>query len=264
MKTRVRGKRAIFGVLGSIMLVVATVVTGSLFRGSAHENGPHPVHIHTGTCADLGDVVAPLESLAQPEGDATGPTSARQADRSQTTVDMSLADIIEGGHAINAHESEDNIGNYIACGDIGGVVVDGTVVIGLDELNDSGYTGIAILKENGDQTDVSVYLSKGATGMTAGTPVATPGASADSAGSMAVDIVDFAFPETLEIAVGTTVTWTNQDSDRHTVTSNPNGDAFQSGTLNEGETFSYTFDEAGTFDYYCEFHAKMKGSVVVS
>lgn len=263
METKVRGRWwGILGVLGSIALVAATVFSGTMFRVSAHESGPHPVHIHTGTCEDLGDVVAPLESLAQPEGDATGPDSARQADRSQTTVDLALTDIIEGGHAINAHESEENISTYIACGDIGGVVVDDTLVIGLGELNDSGFTGIAVLEENGEQTDVSVYLTSAGDSAGGGTPAAASGDA--SAEEMAVDIVDFTFPEALEIAVGTTVTWTNQDSTRHTVTSDPNGDAFQSGTLNEGETFSYTFDEAGTFEYFCEFHANMQGTVIVS
>ena len=260
METKVRGRSVILGILGSVTLVAAIVVSGSLLRVSAHQAGPHPVHIHSGTCDDLGDVVAPLSALEQPEGDATGPDSARQADRSRTTVDLALTDIIDGGHAINAHESEENISNYIACGDVGGVVVDGTLVIGLGELNDSGYTGIAILEENGDQTDVSVYLTTAEGSETSATPAASP----ESAGATAVDIVDFAFPAPLEIPVGTTVTWTNQDSARHTVTSDPNGDEMQSGTLEEGETFSHTFEQAGTFEYFCEFHANMAGTVNVS
>ncbi|MGI8643909.1 MAG: cupredoxin domain-containing protein [Thermomicrobiales bacterium] len=252
------------------MLAVATVVGGMAFSATAHEAGPHPVHVHTGTCNELGEVIAPLTSLEQPAGEATGPGSARQADRSETTVDLALSDILEGGHAINAHESEENPGNYIACGDVGGVVVNGTLVIGLGELNDSGFTGIAVLEENGDQTDVNVYLTRTADNEASGTPSASAEAldgdsdSEASGDEVAVEIVDFTFPETLEIAVGTTVTWTNQDSARHTVTSDPNGDAFQSGTMNEGDTFSFTFEEAGTFEYFCEFHANMQGTVIVS
>lgn len=207
--------------------------------------------------------MAPLDSLTLPEGDASGPESAF-VDRSKTTVDLALSDIIEGGHAVNVHESEANIGNYIACGDIGGVVVEGTLVIGLAELNDSGYTGVAVLEENGDQTDVTVYVTTGdAADDAGGTPAAT-GSAADSPEEIAVDIVDFTFPETLEITVGTTVTWTNQDEARHTVTSDPNGDAFQSGTMNQGESFSFTFTDAGTYEYFCEFHAQMAGTVVVT
>ena len=78
-----------------------------------------------------------------------------------------------------------------------------------------------------------------------------------------VDIKDFAFvPDPVEIPVGATVTWTNSDTVPHTATAQDR-EALQSGTLNQGDTFSQTFDEAGSFDYFCEFHANMKGTIVV-
>ena len=40
-------------------------------------------------------------------------------------------------------------------------------------------------------------------------------------------------------------------------------DALQSGTLNQGDSFTQTFDTAGTYEYFCEFHAEMKGTIVV-
>ena len=77
----------------------------------------------------------------------------------------------------------------------------------------------------------------------------------------AVDIQGFAFnPDTITITKGTTVTWTNKDSTAHTV----KGTAFTSGTLNQGQTYSQTFNEAGTFEYVCGIHASMKGKVIVS
>ncbi|HEV2107824.1 MAG TPA: cupredoxin family copper-binding protein [Thermomicrobiales bacterium] len=235
-----------------------------MFGVGAHEGEPHPAHIHTGTCGELGDVVVPLDQLALADGEGTGPESARAADVSETTVNLALTDIIAGGHAINVHESEANIGTYIACGDIGGVVVEGRLIIGLGELNDSGYTGVAVLEENGDQTDVTAYVPRSDDGEGAsGTPAAA-GETAESAEEVAVEIVSYTFPEQLEVAAGTTVTWTNMDSVPHTVTSNPNGDAFQSGALREGETFTFTFTEAGTYEYFCEFHPGMKGTVVVT
>jgi hypothetical protein len=94
---------------------------------------------------------------------------------SVTTVDASLDDILGAEHAINFHESEENIQNYIACGEIGGTVAigagmdeGGTLVIGLRELNDSGYSGIAVLEGMGDQTEVSVYLAQNLSGMGGG------------------------------------------------------------------------------------------------
>jgi plastocyanin len=68
-------------------------------------------------------------------------------------------------------------------------------------------------------------------------------------------------PATLTIKVGTTVTWTNKDSTTHTVISD-NG-VFQSGNMAPNATFTYTFNNAGTFPYHCSIHPSMKGTVVV-
>lgn len=69
-------------------------------------------------------------------------------------------------------------------------------------------------------------------------------------------------PGEVTVAVGDTVTWTNNDSVGHDVTA----DSFSSGDpggMAPGATFEQTFDEAGTFDYVCTVHPGMEGSVVV-
>jgi len=63
----------------------------------------------------------------------------------------------------------------------------------------------------------------------------------------------------LIIKKGTTVTWVNQEDTAHTVS----GTIFDSGTILKGITFSHTFDTEGTFDYICNIHPSMTGSVVV-
>ncbi|MBI5871078.1 MAG: cupredoxin family copper-binding protein [Actinobacteria bacterium] len=68
-------------------------------------------------------------------------------------------------------------------------------------------------------------------------------------------------PAELTVDVGTTVTWSNNDSTTHTVTA-PSG-AFNSGDLKPGQNFGYTFNEAGTYEYGCTIHPSMKGSVTV-
>ena len=85
-----------------------------------------------------------------------------------------------------------------------------------------------------------------------------------------VDITGFAFdPSPITIAVGDTVVWTNQDAVGHTVTSgNPgDGDAgsvFDSATLGNGDSFSFTFDTAGDYVYFCRPHAaSMNGAHVI-
>jgi plastocyanin len=237
----------------------------------------HPAHIHSGTCAELGDVVVPLTDIAHVGGDAetTGATSSIPVKSSITIVDMPLQEIIDGGHAINVHLSADEIDTYIACGDIGGAVTtdegeeEPELIIGLGELNDSGHTGIAWLGAEGDQTRVAVHLVEPASTSGASTESAqeaTPGAAegADAAAeSLAVAIKDFAFnPPEITVPVGGSVTWTNDDPAPHTATG-LDREALQSGTLAPGESFTQTFDTAGTFDYFCEFHANMKGSIVV-
>ena len=125
----------------------------------------HPVHIHSGTCAELGDVVFPLIDLTAPGGDRTGPESAVPVTLSENIVDVPLQDIIDGGHAINVHLSNEEIGTHIACGDIGGVITTDAggrqeMMIGLAEQNDSGYSGTVWLGPSADgaQTEVSVIL----------------------------------------------------------------------------------------------------------
>lgn len=79
-----------------------------------------------------------------------------------------------------------------------------------------------------------------------------------------VDIVDFAFSsEVLNINVGDTVTWTNGDSAKHTVTSDSGGE-LDSVLLAKGESYSHTFNEVGTFNYHCTPHPYMTGVIVVS
>lgn len=124
---------------------------------------PRPAHIHQGDCANLGEVVAPLVDLVPATGDAVGQsTLATTAESSYTNVPLSLADILASPHAINVHLSADQIGTYIACGEIGGAVdANGALIIGLRELNRSGYTGIAFLQPgiDGVSTDVSVFVA---------------------------------------------------------------------------------------------------------
>ena len=77
-----------------------------------------------------------------------------------------------------------------------------------------------------------------------------------------IDIQGYAFsPSSITINVGDTIVWTNYDSASHTVTSNDG--TFDSGGISTGNTFSFTFTSAGTFNYYCSPHPNMTGSVTV-
>jgi plastocyanin len=81
--------------------------------------------------------------------------------------------------------------------------------------------------------------------------------------TMTVSIENFAFdPPNMTVAPGTTVTWVNNDQTAHTVTAN-NG-AFDSGTLQPGQSYSFAFDQAGTYAYHCNIHPDMIATVTVS
>lgn len=79
-----------------------------------------------------------------------------------------------------------------------------------------------------------------------------------------INITGFAFsPSALTIKKGTKVTWINKDSAPHTVTS-LSGSILNSPTLNTGKSYSFTFTNTGTFDYQCNFHTSMTGSITVT
>ena len=74
-------------------------------------------------------------------------------------------------------------------------------------------------------------------------------------------------PYDVSINVGETVTWSNDDSAAHTVTSGtpgaPDG-VFDSSLFMADTTFSYTFDEVGEYDYFCLVHPWMTGKITVN
>lgn len=80
--------------------------------------------------------------------------------------------------------------------------------------------------------------------------------------SVVVKIDNFSFsPQVLTVAPGTKVTWVNNDDIPHTVVSTT--DVFKSKALDTDDKFSFTFDKAGSYDYFCSIHPKMTGKVVV-
>jgi hypothetical protein len=82
------------------------------------------------------------------------------------------------------------------------------------------------------------------------------------AASHQVQITDSAFgTAVLTVQVGDTVTWSNVDDRPHTVTSDDG--TFDSGNMNEGASFSFTFTEPGTYTYVCAYHDEMRATIVV-
>lgn len=82
-------------------------------------------------------------------------------------------------------------------------------------------------------------------------------------GGTAVSVQDNTFkPADLKVAVGDTVTFTNEGAIAHTVTATDGAD-FDSGSLAPGKTFTFTAKQAGTVSYVCTFHPGMQGTLQV-
>ena len=95
---------------------------------------------------------------------------------------------------------------------------------------------------------------------------ATPPANnSTSSASNKVTITNFSFsPTDVTVKKGTTVTWTNNDSVQHTVTVDSGDDGPKSQPRASGQTYSFTFNDEGTFNYHCTFHPEMHGTVTVT
>lgn len=79
---------------------------------------------------------------------------------------------------------------------------------------------------------------------------------------------DLFSPMRIQVVLGTTVTWTNQDTVSHNVTLAPvvmsSSNNWESGLLSPGQSFSYTFTSQGTFQYHCQEDPGMVGVVIVT
>lgn len=112
----------------------------------------------------------------------------------------------------------------------------------------------------------AIACSSGSSSPGAPTPIPSPTPSGPSS-SVSIPIgasflTTTAFsPDVADVQVGTTITWTNSDSTAHTSTSD--GAGWNSGTVEPGGRFSFTFQNAGTFSYHCTIHPGMIGTVSV-
>ncbi len=101
------------------------------------------------------------------------------------------------------------------------------------------------------------------------TPTITTSQTTSPSGSMMITIQNFAFsPASITVPRGSTVMWTNQDSVQHQIindatTTSGQGQIFESNPIGQGQSYSFTFNTAGTYPYHCNIHPSMKGTVIV-
>jgi plastocyanin len=102
----------------------------------------------------------------------------------------------------------------------------------------------------------------GASPMPSPTVSPSPAPAASSAPAAVVHMHDFSFdPETVTIQAGQSVQWINDDAVFHSATASDK--SWNSGELDQGRSYSRTFDTPGTYEYYCDDHSYMQATVVV-
>lgn len=213
---------------------------------------PPPLSVAAIVVPRCGVTSTPLFELAA----FTAPGGAEDSDpsdsgsilRSDSVLEIPFPDLIDSGAAISVMPSD---GGALACGQLLAEPIDGEMIVGLSEIDGSGYVGFARITDSNEQSIVEVYL---APGLTDG-PAALPAAEVEIEGAM------FG-PTMVEIPAGSTVTWTNNDDIIHEV-------AFvdisldDSGPLHKSQAFSQLFDTPGTYEYVCGPHPGMTGTIVV-
>jgi plastocyanin len=142
----------------------------------------------------------------------------------------------------------------------------------------SGYATNATMTGTGNATNATMTGTGNATNATmTGTGNATNATATGASGNTSTSVsiapgsstltTDAFSPNPIQVSVGTTVTWTNNDAQPHTVSSGenatPNG-LFDSPIMAPKATFEHTFTEAGEFPYFCTLHPNMVGTVSVS
>jgi plastocyanin len=110
---------------------------------------------------------------------------------------------------------------------------------------------------NSDEPSPSAPAEEVDNGEVAGTEEAATGAES---GIVNIEIRNYKYtPQNVTVKVGQTVRWTNNDTVLHDVV----GSGIESEYLQKGETFIYTFEEEGTYQYICTIHPWMEGEVIV-
>lgn len=130
----------------------------------ASSGGELPVAVHPGTCPQptpepeftLTNTIVAGSEVA--EAEVVGETPGPSVLASSSAADIALADLAGSPRVIAVHQSPDEFGTLVACGTIAGLLSDGTMTVSLQEVEGSGISGVAILQEDGDQTNISVYV----------------------------------------------------------------------------------------------------------
>ena len=215
----------------------------------------------------------PAGTMVPPRGSpmVSGPPFAANATEGNATAATAANATEAGTDAAAANQTLDVLDNATQAGnetDLAAAAPDTAAQAGANatETGGAAETGVgaeetgAAPPAEGGAAETGTTPETGATGAEGGTGVSIV------SGSSSLTTEAYA-PNPIEVGVGDTVTWTNDDSQPHTATSGeavtPDGN-FDSGIMAPAATFDFTFTEAGEYPYFCLLHPNMIGTVSVS
>jgi hypothetical protein len=148
--------------LFAIVAFVAALVAPPLPLLAQDAGAEHPAEIRAGSCANAGDVVAPLANLVVPAGDDQ--SGAAPVGQSYTVVPVPLATLLGAAHTLVLYASPQESTVPVACSDIGGALgPEGALALTLNPVNGSRAEGVAYFAptEADDGTTVTLLLTGG-------------------------------------------------------------------------------------------------------
>lgn len=220
--------------------------------GAGSEPDTWTAQVREGTCANLRDPIVEIPhiiALSAPDEGMGSPVGV-------ITAHLELAPdaIMATQHALLiVAQTEPSIAP-VACADLEGTIYEGELIVGIHEIANSGTIGIATIAKAGTGSNLVLYLS-----------TAQPERVAES---MTIEIIgsqgSWSYdPATLDISVGTTVTWVNRTDTSHTVTGT-DLTYEDSGPIPPGGEWSQTFAVPGTFSYFCAPHPLMTAEITIA
>jgi hypothetical protein len=160
------------------LLAITMVIESSIGPGSilAHAADGHPARIHQGTCQSLGPVAFPLagvgasvdldgNAIATPQ--AVNPEIAYQVMTSESTIAATVEELLATDYAVMLYDNDEDM-QAIACGNVGGALIDDTLAVGLGEIGIPGHVGFALFQPSGEQTDVTILIGHAMSPVSAG------------------------------------------------------------------------------------------------
>jgi hypothetical protein len=157
-----------------LLLALSSAMLGNLPEAFAQEADGHPARIHAGACDDLGTVAFDLTALGAeataegtpvPAPEFVGSASAVPMQISETSLEATLSDLVDEELAIVVYGDDETV---VACGAIGGpltmqmagmVMPGDELAVGLAEADDSGYSGLALIRAEGKTASVRIFLA---------------------------------------------------------------------------------------------------------